>query len=422
MAERLDIFATTTRGTEDLLAAELAELGGRRIRQDRGGVRFRANLSEALGICLWSRIAMRILYPLGRFEAGQTEEIYAAAMQVAWEEHLNATSTFAVEASLRGDEQHHSGFVALKIKDAIADRLRVRLGVRPDVDTRSPAVRVVAHLAGRALTLSLDVCGQPLNRRGYRVEPTMAPLKETLAAAILRAAGYRGEEPLIDPLCGSGTFLIEAAMIARRQAPNLHQRLAVERWPFLGEEARRILRDLRLDAERQERRAPREILGFDKEERAIQAARRNVQAARLTDTIRLAQGDATKLPELHAGPGLVVGNPPYGDRLRGQGQQAMKSFYYRLGESFSGLVGWRIALLAGNPAFESAFHLRPVRRRQLFNGPIACILFEYEPGVSRGSRGTVRKRPPAASSARRRSVPPEGVETQGNTPETRRGR
>jgi putative N6-adenine-specific DNA methylase len=385
MAERLNVFATTTRGTEGLLAAELEELGARRIRQDRGGVRFRATLAEALGICIWSRIAMRILYPLGGFEAGQTEEIYAAAMQVPWEEHLSASSTFAVEASLRSGEQHHSGFVALKIKDAIADRLRARLGVRPDVDARSPAVRVVAHLAGRSLTFSLDLCGEPLNRRGYRVEPTTAPLKETLAAAILRAAGYDGEQPLIDPMCGSGTILVEAAMIAQRRAPNLHRRLAVERWPFMGDEASRILRDLRLDAERQERRAPQEILGFDKEEGAVRAARRNVQEAGLSGTIRLSPGDATNLPTLPGG-GWVVSNPPYGDRLRGQGQQAMKSFYYRLGQSFSRLVGWKIALLAGNPVFESAFHMRPVRRRQLFNGPIECALLEYEPGAARKAR------------------------------------
>jgi putative N6-adenine-specific DNA methylase len=392
MAERLDIFATTTRGSEALLAAELRELGARRIRQDRGGVRFRANLTEALGICLWSRIAMRILYPLGAFEAGRAEEIYAAAAQVAWEEHLNASSTFAVEASLRGGEQHHSGFVALKIKDAIADRLRARLGVRPDVDAHAPAVRVVGHLAERLLTLSLDLCGRPLNQRGYRIEPTTAPLKETLAAAILRAIEYDGEQPLVDPMCGSGTILVEAAMIARRRAPNLHRRLAVEHWPFLGEEARRILRDLRLDAERRERRAPHEIIGFDKEERALRAARRNVRTARLSDTIRLSCGDATKLPALPVEPGMVVSNPPYGDRLRGHGQQAMKTFYYHLGESFAELAGWKIALLAGNPAFEGAFHQRPRRRWRLFNGPIACTLLEYQPGANRGKQAVVHER------------------------------
>jgi putative N6-adenine-specific DNA methylase len=212
-------------------------------------------------------------------------------------------------------------------------------------------------------------------------------------------------------------------MIARRRAPNLQRRMAVERWPFAGEEARRILSDLRSDATRQERPASQEILGFDKEERAIQAAHRNVREAGLTDTIRLAPGDATNLPELRVDRGLVVSNPPYGDRLHGQGQQAMKNFYYRLGASLSGLVGWKVALLAGNPGFESAFHLRPVRRRQLFNGPIACTLLEYEPGVgSRGKRAAVGGRRQADSSARRHSLQSERARSEASLPKSRRGR
>jgi putative N6-adenine-specific DNA methylase len=378
--ERRTIFATTARGTEGLLADELAEIGVGRIRQDRGGVRFSAGWVEALRVCLWTRIAMRVLYPLGRFAAGGAEEIYGAALQVAWEEQLTTASTFAVEATLRDSEHRHSGYVALKIKDAIADRLRSKLGARPDVDARDPDVRVVAHLAGRVLSLSLDLCGAPLHQRGYRVRQTAAPLKETLAAAILRAAGYGGEEPLLDPLCGSGTFLIEAAMIARRRAPNARRPLAVERWPFLKREAAAALADLRADATRRERNPPHPILGFDRDPRAIEAARANTRAAKVAQDVRLARGDATALPDLGVAPGLLVSNPPYGERLRG-GQQAMKSFYHALGRSFARLEGWRLALLAGNPAFESAFHRRPSRRLRLWNGPIECALLQY------GARG-----------------------------------
>jgi putative N6-adenine-specific DNA methylase len=375
---RLNIFATASRGTEDLLAAELAELGARRIRQDRGGVRFLASLEEALRVCLWTRIAMRVLFPLGRFEAGSADEIYAAASQIAWEEHLTTLSTFAVEATLRNSEHRHSGFVALKIKDAIADRLRSALGARPNVDPKSPRVRVVAHLAKRALSLSLDLAGAPLNQRGYRARQIAAPLKETLAAAILRAVGYDGNEVLVDPLCGSGTFLVEAAMIARHRAPARRRRFAVEAWPALADEATRILADLRADAERSERQAPCAILGFDKEGKESEAAKANAKAADVAKAVRVARADATALPGLGVGPGLLVSNPPYGNRLAGGGQQAMKSFYHRLGESFARLHGWRLALLAGNPAFESAFHMRPVRRRRLWNGPIECQLFEYD--------------------------------------------
>jgi len=380
MPRRLSLFATTTRGTEDLLAAELTDLGAVKIRQDRGGVRFAANLQEALRICLWTRIAMRVLYPLGEFEAHGAEGLYEAAASVPWEEHLTTASTFMVEATLRDSEHDHSGFVGLKIKDAIADRMRSKFGARPDVDTRQPVFRVVAHLAKTKLALSLDLCGEPLNRRGYRVSPIVTPLKETLAAAILRVAKYTGDEPLLDPMCGSGTFAIEAALIARRRAPGVRRAFAVERWPHMGAEATRTLTDLRDEARAGERRAPHAIAGFDREEEAVAAAAKNVAAADLADTVRIAQADASKpLPIPTAPPGLLVSNPPYGDRLKGGGQQGMKTFYFQLGENFRRLDGWRMVILSGNPAFESAFHRRPTARRALWNGPIECQLLSYAP-------------------------------------------
>ncbi len=278
MPRRLPLFATAARGTEDLLVEELTELGAARVRADRGGVRFLANLHEALRIALWSRIAMRLLWPLAEAEAHGAQGLYDAAHEVPWEEHLDPHATFAVEATLRDSEHTHSGFVALKIKDALVDRLREKRGGRPDVDTRRPDVRVVAHLAGTRLSLSLDVAGAPLNQRGYRVRPTVAPLKETLAAAILRAVRYTGEEPLVDPMCGSGTFLIEAGLLAVRRAPNVHRNFGIEHWPSLGREAKSTLDRLRAEARANERRAPFPIHGFDQSAEALEAARANVKA------------------------------------------------------------------------------------------------------------------------------------------------
>ncbi len=379
MPQRLALFATAARGTEELLAAELTELGAAKVRQDRGGVRFHANLNEALRICLWTRIAMRVLYPLAETEAKGADGLYEAARAIAWEEHLTASTTFAVEATLKDSEHPHSGFVALKLKDGLVDRLREKLGARPDVDTSHPDFRIVAHLSGTKLSLSLDLCGEALHRRGYRVEPTVAPLKETLAAAILRAADYTGDEPLLDPMCGSGSLLIEAGLIARRRAPSLHRRFAVERWPSLGKGAKEVLDELKTQARANERKVPFPILGFDKSEDAVHAARLNVSAARLSEEIKIEEGDATgPLPLLDVPPGLVVTNPPYGDRLTGgHGQKGMKSFYFKLGEALRGLQGWRLAVLCGNPAFESAFHARPNMRRTLWNGPIECTLLQY---------------------------------------------
>ncbi|HZH02465.1 MAG TPA: THUMP domain-containing protein, partial [Myxococcaceae bacterium] len=273
--ERLTLYATASRGTEDLLAEELTELGAKRVRRDRGGVRFAANLLEALRICVWTRIAMRVLYPLVEIEARGAEGLYTAAASVPWEEYLTRSSTFAVEAALKESEHAHSGFVALKIKDALVDRLREKLGGRPDVDTHHPDVQVVARLAGSQLSLSLDLCGDPLFRRGYRRGSFTAPLKETLAAAILRASGYTGEEPLWDPLCGSGTLLVEGAWIAMRRAPNGGRPLGIERWPHLGAQAREALSELRAEAKAQEREPPFPILGSNKSEDAIAAAKLN---------------------------------------------------------------------------------------------------------------------------------------------------
>ena len=388
MAERLALFATTARGTEDLLAEELKELGARRIRQDRGGVRFMASLDEALKVCLWSRIAMRVLYPLGEFEAHGAEGLYEAVASVPWEEHLTPDTTFAVEATLKDSEHSHTGFVALKVKDAVVDRMRDKLGARPDVDPRNPDVRVVAHLVRERLSLSLDLCGEPLHRRGYRVRPTPAPLKETLAAALLRAAGYTGEEALVDPMCGSGTILIEGGLIARRRAPGIARDFAVEKWPHLGARARELLEDLRADARRNERKVAVPILGFDKDPEALEAARRNVKAAKLAEEILLEEGDATKLPPLPASGGLLLTNPPYGDRLGSGGQKGMKSFYFKLGDSLRAQAGWRVWVLSGNPAFESAFHSRPRSRRDLWNGPIACTLLGYSSVPVRGGEQT----------------------------------
>src|SRR5271169_124201 len=248
MPPRLPLFATAARGTEALLADELEELGAVRIRRDPGGVRFSANLPEALRVCLWTRLAMRVLWPVGEGEAPGADGLYAVAEAIPWEDYLTADTTFAVEASLQKSEHAHSGYVALKLKDAIVDRMRARLGRRPDVDSRSPDVRVVAHLSGTWLQLSLDLAGEPLNRRGYRLRQTVAPLKETLAAAMLRAARFTGEEPVLDAMCGSGTLLVEAAWVAARRAPALGRSFAVERWPQLGPLAGPLLADLRAEA------------------------------------------------------------------------------------------------------------------------------------------------------------------------------
>jgi putative N6-adenine-specific DNA methylase len=379
MPPRLSLFATAARGTEDLLADELEELGARHVKRDRGGVRFNANLREALHICLWTRIAMRVLYPVAQRNAPGADGLYEAARNMEWEEHLDPGTTFAIDATLKDSVHTHSGFVAQKIKDGLVDRFRERVGRRPDVDTKNPDIRVVAHLNKEELSLSLDLCGEPLFRRGYRDRSTVAPLKETLAAAILRAARFTGEEPLFDPMCGSGTFLLEGAQIATRRAPALNRSFSIERWPSLGGSARDALAELRADARAKERDAPFPIVGFDKDEDAIAAAKQNVKLAKLRARVVLREADALlPWPPETPSQGLIVTNPPYGERLSPGGQKGMKSFYFKLGENMHRLTGFRLFVLSGNPAFESAFHARPRSRKSLWNGPIECELLEYE--------------------------------------------
>ena len=339
-----------------------------------------ANLDEAMRLIVHSRLAMRVLYPLGEFEAPGAEGLYEAAAQVAWEEWLTVKSTFAVEASLTNSEHTHSGFVALKIKDGIVDRMRKVKGERPDVDTHSPDVQVVAHLNKTKLSLSLDLCGDPLFKRGYRIKTTPAPLKETLAAAVLLASGYDGTEALADPMCGSGTIVIEAGYIATNRPPGLKRHFAVERWPSLGEKATALLDEVKKEAHGSLRAATVPIFAYDRDEEAIEAVTRNVMAAGLSTVIRIETADAVyNAPPEGVTPGLICTNPPYGDRLTAGGQKGMKTFYFQLGNGMNRWAGWRMSFLSGNSAFESAFHHRPINRTPLFNGPIECTLLEYGP-------------------------------------------
>src|SRR6266542_4203007 len=212
----MHFFATCAKGTEGALRRELVALGLRHVRGDRGGVSFEGPLEAGMRACLHARTAMRILLELARFPAPTQEALYEGTRAIAWEEWLTARTTLAVEASVTSSAITHSGYAALKVKDAIVDRLRDKLGARPDVDPKDPDFAVVLHLARGEAAISLDLAGEPLHRRGYRAQTTIAPLKETLAAAVLALGGADPELPFVDPMAGSGTLAIEHALRARR--------------------------------------------------------------------------------------------------------------------------------------------------------------------------------------------------------------
>jgi len=301
-------FATASAGVEDLLADELHALGLRGVRPARGGVRFAGDTTDAIRACLWSRIAMRVLLPLAEFPATDAEALYAGARDVRWEEHLDETRTFAVEAVGRTEALGHTHFTALKVKDAVVDTLRERRGTRPDVNVDDPDVRIVAHLAGGRASLAIDLAGEPLFKRGWRLAQTEATLKETLAAAILRACGYDGTRPLIDPMCGSGTLAVEAALIAQHHAPGVHRRLGIERWASFDETLRAELRRMRDEARRGVRRGAPAVIACDRDPEAIRAAQANVKRAGLP--IRVQQADARELAPLEPHIGSINGRVP----------------------------------------------------------------------------------------------------------------
>lgn len=375
----MQLVVTCAAGTEAVLEAELRDLGVEPTGTQAGARSFEGGIEDAYRVALWSRVASRVLITLTEFEAEDPGALYEAVRAFPWEEHLGARETFAVECVVarerRGD---HTRFLALKTKDAVVDRLREVLGARPDVDRADPDVRLRLRW-GAPCTLSLDLRG-PLHRRGVRPPGARAPLRENLAAALLAMSGWSPEEPLVDPMCGSGTFLVEAAWRARDVAPGL-------RGPPLGGwrgHDRECWRALRKEAE--ERRAaaverPLRLFGFDADPGAVRSARRALAAAGVS--VPVVRRELRDLEPPVEEPGHLIVNPPYGQRLGPRGEVAegargeLVVLYGRLGDVLKERFdGWTAHVLAP-PALTRSVGLRPVRRHVVFNGPLECRLASF---------------------------------------------
>lgn len=370
----MEFFATTGRGMEEVLAGELQRLGVAEIAQERGGVRFSGDMEACWRANLWLRTANRVLLPLATFSCTTPEELYAGVRTIPWQDYLTPAMTMAVDCSLRDSALTHSGYVALKTKDAVVDSLRDRFGTRPSVDTRDPDLRVNVHLLKNRCTVSLDTSGAPLDRRGYRLEKNEAPLRETLAAAIILSTGWDGSVPLSDPLCGSGTLLIEAALLASRRPPGGERRFGFERWPGFDQAAWQALR---AEASGQVLdRLPAPIQGSDSDGRTIATARRNAERAGVRGLIGLTRYDMQDFTP-PPGNGVIVCNPPYGERM---GEvEALKPFYRQLGDLFKqrckGNTAW---VFTGSMELAKHVGLKATRRIPLWNGPLECRLLKYE--------------------------------------------
>lgn len=370
----LTFFATTAKGVEDLLAAELTALGMSGVTVERGGVRFSGDMADGWRANLWLRTASRVLMPVAEFPCASPEELYAGVRTVPWHNWLTPDMTLAVDCSLRDSAMTHSGFVALKTKDAIVDAIRDRAGRRPNVDTRDPDLRVNVHLAKNVCTVSLDTSGTPLDRRGYRLERTEAPLRETLATALVMLTGWDGSVPLVDPMCGSGTILIEGAMLAARRAPGLNRHFGFQRWSgFEGKKWEGLLIEARQQALDM---LPARLWGCDVDSKALSTSRYNAERAGVANLLSFSRADIRDFTP--PGPaGVLICNPPYGERL-GEVER-LKGLYREIGDMLKQRCkGWTAWIFTGNSELAKSVGLKASRRIVLFNGPIECRLLKYE--------------------------------------------
>jgi 23S rRNA G2445 N2-methylase RlmL len=358
------------------------------VRGGHGGVHFEGRLEHGAKACLHSRTAMRILLELATFEVDGAESLYEGTRTIDWTEWLTERTTLAVEATGEAPGLTHTGYAALKVKDAAVDLLRDKLGARPDVDVKDPDVRVVLHLSGGVATVSLDLAGAPLHRRGWRTTTTVAPLKETLAAAVLLLGRVEVEAPFVDPMCGSGTLVIEQALRARRIPPGLARPFGFQRWPSYRGELQGRFDKLKAQARAEVLpRAPAPILARDLHPKAVDACRRHATLAGVAADVTVEQGEARDLePRFESG--TLCLNPPYGERLMGgevgpdraaarTQERKLEGFYRGLAEMLKRHAGFSVVILSGNPALQKAIGLKAQIDHRLWNGPLEIHLLRY---------------------------------------------
>jgi 23S rRNA (guanine2445-N2)-methyltransferase / 23S rRNA (guanine2069-N7)-methyltransferase len=383
-ADALSLLASAPRGFADLLARELNEFGASGTRERAGGVAFAGTLECAYRTCLWSRIANRVFLEVAHFQAHDAQEFYAGVRAVDWSLHLGPDSTLACDFSGRHPAITHSHFGALKLKDGIVDALRESFGQRPDIRFEQPDVRVHAHAHGTAVTLAIDLSGDSLHRRGYRGAGGEAPLKENVAAGVLLRAQWpelaAQGAPLVDPLCGSGTFGIEAALIAADRAPSLNRSyFGFLRWR--GHDAllwERLRTEALLRAQAGAATTTVRICGSDRDERALVSAADNARRAGIEALVswrQLALADCR--PPADAPPGLLCANPPYGVRL--EDEAAVRALHRELGEVLrERFQNWQAAILTGAPQLGRELGLRAYRTHSVWNGGIECRLLRIK--------------------------------------------
>ena len=377
------LFATTPKAMEAILADEIKTLGGRNIQQTLAGVSFQGDLATAYKACLWSRTANRILLQLATFEVESQQDLYDGIKKINWFEHMKPDDTFAVTFSAKNSKAiNNTHFGALKVKDAVVDQMRSKFQKRPNIDTTQPNIRINVYLQGKTAQLSLDLSGESLHKRGYRDVTIAAPIKENLAAAMLLRSGWpeiaAQNGSLIDPMCGSGTLLLEGAMIAADYAPGLLR----EYFGFLGwkQHDADLWQQLRTEAEQRKTDGIANmpmIVGFDQSRRTVAIALKHIENAGLQHNIHVEKRDITRAEAAESWPkGLLICNPPYGERLGDEEQTA--ELYRCVGEVLKQrFIGWKAAMIISNPELGFRLGIRSQKPITLFNGPLECKLLRF---------------------------------------------
>jgi putative N6-adenine-specific DNA methylase len=371
-------FASCPRGLEALLAEDLVAAGVGELQPIPGGVHFLAEWPACYAANLRSRIATRILWRVAHGAYAGEDDIYALALASAWPDWFDAGQTIRVDVTAVKSPLKSIEFVTLRIKDAICDRFRAACGKRPSVDTRDPEVRVHGYISADECTLYIDTSGAPLYQRGLRQKTVDAPLKENVAAGILRLSGWQPGTPLLDPMCGSGTFLLEAAQIALDIAPGAGRDFGFQRLKNFQLDVWKGLLDAAMDAEKPA--AGAQIYGSDISPVAVRATLANLDRAGLLPAVTLATGDILEIDapaNYGKTPGIMVANPPYGERL--SELNTLAALYPLLGSALKrNFAGWNCYLLSADMRLPKLMRLTPSKKTPLYNGAIECRLFEFK--------------------------------------------
>ena len=367
-------FASCPRGLEALLAEDLTAVGVKDLKAIPGGVHFAAEWPACYAANLHSRIATRILWRVAHGRYAKEDDIYKLALDCEWPKWFAATQTIRVDVTAVKSPLKSLEFITLRIKDAICDRFRADTGKRPSVDTREPDVRMHGFITVDECTLYIDTSGAPLYQRGLRQKTVEAPLKENVAAGIIRLSGWQPGTPLIDPMCGSGTFLIEAAQIALNIAPGAGREFGFQRLKNFQLPAWKTMLDAAMDAEKPAKFA--NIYGSDISPVSVRAALANLDRAGLLPAVKLTTGDLLEIDAPAEG-GIMIANPPYGERLSEQDELA--AFYPLLGTALKRkFAGWNCYLLTADLRMPKLMRLTPSKKTPLYNGAIECRVFEFK--------------------------------------------